>query len=987
MNTAIASLRGHACMGALAIGLLGIAATPALAQQPAGADEATAANQDDATRRGSEEAIIVTGSRIVSGFDRPTPVSVMGADRLAERGATNLGDALNELPSFRATNTPASSGLGATAGNYIGGRILDLRGLGAVRTLTLVDGKRFVPSTTQATVDTNMIPSILLSRAEVVTGGASAVYGSDAVSGVVNLLLDKKFTGYKVNGQIGFSEYGDNFTRQFGAAAGWQFGSNFHLMIGGEYEKADGVEACPERDWCAHGLINISRNPGVTSLPANNMLFNVYPWTAPYNGITTPPSTAYAGKLVPTLRPIDGIAFKPDGTPYRATQGTLANSLFQQGGTNDGPGENIYFDFPIVSPTERWNAMGFATWEATPALTLELGVNYGHSEGRHRAVAYRNTAITIRDDNPFIPTSADPSLDIRTLLAQSGLDRFTLGKGFRDIGAADLIVKNDMYRIVASADYDLGGGWKADIYYQYGRNKFRSDMIGGTITSRIVKALDATTSGGVPVCRVNADATATNDDPACVPLNPFGSGQGATFDAAKAYIKADGFQTNNTTEHVVAANVTGSLIDLPAGKLGIAVGGEYRSDSVNGDADALSRANAFFMGNGAAISGKIDVAEVYGETEVPILRGMTGFEELSFNGAIRRTHYKRSSALFPSSTVDVTTWKVGGVWAPIDAIRFRVTRSRDIRAPNVAELFGPVTAGSGILNNPFNEGEQAVVSLTLGSNPGLRPEKADTFTAGVVLQPTGGFLGRFRLSADYYNIDIDDAIGTLGQQNIATRCSQGDVLSCSLITFGDIPNSTNKNILNVTDVVQNVNQLIAKGIDIELSYRQPIGADNMLNLSVMASNVRDLITVDAVGPVERAGQTGLRGGTPPGIPDWTVDANASLTLGELFAFSTHVRWINKGFYNSAFVGAEQSGYVITAANSSSTNAVPGRTYVDLLATVKVPVGGGNRMAVYFGVDNLFDKDPPPFPGANGSGNNVLFNPVGRMFKAGIRAVF
>lgn len=940
---------------------------------------ALAQNESAATPSDERETIVITGSRIASGFDRPTPVSVMSAQRLEERGATNLGDALNELPSFRATQTPATSGLNATASNYIGGRILDLRGLGAVRTLTLVDGKRFVPSTTQATVDTNMIPSILLSRAEVVTGGASAVYGSDAVSGVVNLLLDKQFTGYKANAQIGFAQQGDNFTRQFGAAGGWQFGSNFHLMIGGEYEKADGVEACRVRDWCAHGLINISRNPGVTSLPANNILSNVHPWTAPYNGITTPPSAAYTGKFVPTLRPVDGIAFTPNGTPFRATQGNLANNLYQQGGTNDGPGENIYFDFPIVSPTERWNAMGFATWEATPALTIELGVNYGHSEGRHRAVAYRNTAIAIKSDNPFIPTSADPSLDIRTLLAQNNLTSFTLGKGFQDIGSADLIVQDDMYRVVASANYDLGNSWKADIYYQYGRNEFRSDMIGGTVTSRIVKALDATTSGGVPVCRVN---TTANTDPACVPLNPFGSGQGATFAAAKAYVTANGFQTNNTTEHVVAANVTGSLIELPAGKLGVAVGGEYRSDSVRGDADVLSRSNAFFMGNGAVISGKIDVAEVYGETEIPILRDVTGFRELSFSGAVRRTHYKRSSALFPSSTVDVTTWKVGGVWAPFDAIRFRVTRSRDIRAPNVSELFGPITKSSGILNDPVNGGQQTVVPITLGSNSNLRPEKADTLTVGVALQPTGGFLGRFRLSADYYDIDIKDAISTLGQQNIVTRCSQGDALSCSLVT-----RDSDKIITNVTDTVQNVNQLIARGIDFELSYRQPIGGDNMLNLSVMASNVRNLITVDAVGPVERAGQTGLRGGTPPGIPDWTIDATANLTLGELFAFTTHLRWINKGFYNAAFVGAEQPGYNILLPNSSSTNAMPSRTYVDILATVKAPISQENRLQLFFGVDNLFDVDPPAFPGANGSGNNLLFNPVGRMYKAGIRAAF
>ena len=972
MKSTARVLRQHACFMALAVGL----SMPALAQD--------SSPQDDESTR-DEQAIVVTGSRIASGFDRPTPVAVLGAERLEARGATNLGDALNELPAFRATNTPASTGLGAAAG-YVGGRILDLRGLGAVRTLTLVDGKRFVPSTTQATVDTNMIPSILLSRAEVVTGGASAVYGSDAVSGVVNLIIDKQLTGYKANAQVGFSQYGDNFTTQFGAAGGWQIGETLHLVVGGEYEDAEGVEACPTRDWCANGLINISRNPGVTSIPANNILGGIYPWTAPYNGITTPPSTAYAGRLVPVLRPIDGIGFRPDGTPFRTTQGTLANSLYQQGGTNDGPGENIYFDFPIVSPTKRYNAMAFATWEAAPALTLEFGFNYGHGEGRHRAVPYRNTAITIQRDNPFIPTSSDPTLDLRTIMDANGLTSFTLGKGFKDVGPGQLEVKNDVYRFVASAVYEISPDWSADIYYQYGRNEFRSDIKGGTITSRILRALDAVAGpGGAPVCRVNADAITTNDDPACVALNPFGTGQGANFEAAKAYVKADAFQTNITTQHVVAANLTGSLFELPAGPLGVAVGGEYRSDSVTGDADANSQALRFFTGNGSVISGKIEVVEAYGEAEVPILRDMTMFRELSLNGAVRRTHYKRSSDFFPSSTVNVTTWKVGGVWAPVDAIRFRVTKSRDIRAPNVAELFGPITSASGILNDPARGGLQQVVPITLGSNPNLRPEKADTFTAGVVLQPAGDFLGRFRASVDYYNIRIEDAISTLGQQNIVTRCSQGDALSCSLVTReGGAPDGV---ITNVRDVVQNVNQLNARGIDMELSYRQPVGAASAVNLSVMASHVIDLITVDAVGPVERAGQTGLRGGTPPGIPDWTVDATLGLDLGEMFSLSTHVRWINKGFYNAAFIGPEQPGYAIGLPNSSSTNAMPSRTYVDMLGTVKVPVGGDNKLSVYFGVDNVFNVDPPAYPGANGSGNNVLFNPVGRMYKAGIRTSF
>lgn len=925
--------------------------------------------------------IVVTGTRIASGFDAPTPVSVLGADRLAERGAGNIGDALNELPAFRSTQTPASTGLSAAAG-YIGGRILDLRGLGSVRTLTLVDGKRFVPSTTQATVDTNMIPSILLQRAEVVTGGASAVYGSDAVSGVVNLLLDKKLTGYRFNAQAGISKYGDASTRQIGVAGGWALADNAHLILGGEYEANDGVEACRVREWCRDGFINWGRNPGQAGLPANNILGNVHPWSASYNGVTTPPSSAYAGRAVPALRPIDGITFGRDGTPRRFQFGSLVNSLYQVGGESDGPGENVYFDFPIVSPTERYNAMAHVTWEPTSALTLELSGNYGHSEGRHRAVAYRNTALTIRSDNAFLPRSADPTLDIPTILAASGLTSFTLGKGFDDIGPGQLQVRNTVIRAVAQARYDLGGGWKADAYYQFGRNKFRSDLTGGTVTSRLLNAIDAVSVGGTPTCRINADASTANDDPACVPLNPFGYANGPTFAGAKAYVTANGYQTNITTEHVVAANVTGSLFDLPGGPLGVAVGGEYRNDAVKGDADALSRGNRFFTGGGSLISGRIAVTEGYGEIEAPILRNVSFFDELALNGAIRRTHYNRSSDFFPSSSLSVTTWKIGGTWAPIEALRFRATRSRDIRAPNVSELFGPTTLAQGILTDPARGGVQTVAPITQGSNPNLQPEKANTFTVGAVIQPRGGFLGRFRASVDYYRIEIKDAISTLGQQNIVTRCFQGDPLSCSLVT-----RDGSGAITNIVDTQQNVNKLIARGVDIELSYRQPLGGEASLNTRVLASNVIDLITVDAVGPTERAGQTGLRAGTPPGIPDWTIDGLVTLDLADRFSFSTHVRWINKGFYNAAFIGPNQAGYVITGPNSSNTNSVPSKTYVDLVATFKVRQQGTQKFDVFFGVDNLFDTDPPRVPGANGSGNNVLFNPVGQSFKAGVRGTF
>lgn len=954
-------------------------ATTAQAAQP---DETQPASTDAALPPQTAAEIIVTGSRIAtSGFNAPTPVSVMGAERLAERGAANIGDALNELPAFRSTQTPASTGLSAAAG-YIGGRILDLRGLGSVRTLTLVDGKRFVPSTTQATVDTNMIPSIMLQRAEVVTGGASAVYGSDAVSGVVNLLLDKNLTGYRFNAQGGISRYGDARTQQIGAAGGWDIGDRVHLVVGGEYEKNTGVEACPTREWCANGLINWGRNPGVSTLPANNILSDVHPWTASYNGVTTPPSSAYLGQLLPTLRPIDGITFAADGTPRRFQFGSMANSLYMVGGENDGPGQNIYFDFPIVSPTQRYNAMANLTFDASDALTIEASFNYGHSEGRHRSVAYRNTALTIFADNPFLPRSSDPSLDIPTLLAQSGLTSFTLGKGFDDIGPGQVHSQNEVLRGVLAANYDLGGGWKADAYYQYGRNSFRSDLTNGTVTARLLNAINAVSVGGNPVCRINADASSTNDDPSCVALNPFGYGNGSTFAAAKDYVTADGFQTNVTTEHVAAANITGSPFSLPGGPFGIAVGGEFRSDSVRGDTDPISAASGFFTGGGSLISGKIEVLEGYGEAEAPLLSDLPFVRELSFNGAVRRTHYKRSSDFVESSSLSVTTWKVGAVWAPIEAIRLRATRSRDIRAPNISELFGPTISTQGILTDPERGGLQTVAPIVQGSNPDLQPEKADTFTVGIVLQPTGGFLSRFRASIDYYDIKIDDAISTLGQQNIVTRCFEGDALSCSLVE-----RDASGAITLITDTQQNVNELVARGIDFELSYGQSIGENSAISARLLASHVRDLITIDSVGPTERAGQTGLRAGTPPGIPDWTVDGTVTLDLGKSFSFTTHVRWINEGFYNSAFIGPEADGYSIALPNSSNTNTVPSRTYVDLMATFKIGGNSGQNYDVYFGIDNVFDVDPPNFPGANGSGNNILFNPVGQSFKAGVRASF
>jgi len=959
---------------------LGVASTTAAQTTPAPASTAPAATptmpvqEAEADATSIERDIVVTGSRLGGGFSSPSPVSVIGMARLDQRGIANVADALNEVPAFRASNSPASGELNPSAG-YVGGRILDLRGLGAVRTLTLVDGKRFVPSTTQATVDTNMIPSILLERAEVVTGGASAQYGSDAVAGVANLILNHKLNGIRASAQTGITKYGDNRTTTLGLAAGVQLGSSVHLVIGGEYEHSDGVGDCQARPFCRTEVLNFGRNPGYLQLPANNILGDIRPSTVPFNGVTVPPSSAYAGRAAPVLRPIDGITFGADGTPRRFQYGSLVNNLYMVGG--EGEGQNAYFkDLYFGAPLERYAVTANVDWEASPDLIFSLMGNYGHLRSDYSATVYRNTAITIRNDNPFIPRSADPTLDIPTLLSQGNLTSFQIGKGFTELGRPSIRTNNDLYRVVASVKGTISPRFDWDAYYQFGRNEFRNDITNHTISARMLRALDAVSNGaGQPVCRVNADADPNNNDPACVAFNPFGQ---QSSQAARTYVTANGFQTNITTQHVAAANVRGKLFDLPAGAVAVAVGGEYRSDKVAGDADALSRSLAFFSANGSRVSGKIEVVEGYVEGEIPVFRDQSFANELSFNGAVRRTRYSRSSDLVASSSLSVTTYKYGGVYEPIPAIRFRATKSRDIRAPNVSELFGPTTVISGIVTDPSRGGAQTNPRIFSGSNAALRPERADTFTAGIVLKPSGGFLGRFRASVDYYEIKVNDAIATLGQQNIATRCFQGLQASCNLIERG--PDGS---ITQVTDVLQNVNQIINRGIDAEIEYRQPLGSLGDLNFRLLTTYVKDFITVDAIGPTERAGQTGLRGGTPAGLPDLVLDGLVSWTKGN-FTLNAHGRYINKGFYNAAFVGAEQDGYDITLVNSSNTNAVPARGYLDLLAQYKIDYGPDRAFTAFLGVDNLTNTAPPLNPGSHGTGNSIIFSPYGQTFKAGFR---
>jgi iron complex outermembrane receptor protein len=761
------------------------------------------------------------------------------------------------------------------------------------------------------------------------------------------------------------------------------FGGRGHWIGGVEYEKNTGIGTCIERAWCAAEVLNFGRPTPTTPLPANNILAGVRPSTISPTGVinsnTIPGSPTGA---VNGAGPLTGLSFNPDGTTRRFQYGSLVNSLFMLGG--EGQGQDGYFEgIPIMSPTKRYTLFTRGKLELTDSITGRLELGYGYLNGIHAGAEYRSigaTVLNITRDNPFIPTSTDPTLDIRTIMDANGITKFQMGRNYADIGNPPLDSVNKLYQFFASLDGKIGNSsWKWDGHYGFGRNQFNLDVPNLVITAKAIKASDAVrNTAGTIVCRVNADAVTTNDDPACVPLNPFGN---QISQDVVNYITGTSSQSTRTTENTLAGNIQGEVFHTWAGAVSVAVGAEYRDDKISGSADATSLtppAGAFFTNNAQNLGAKIKVTEGYLETAVPLAHDMAFAKSLDLNGAVRRTNYDRDGA-GTSSSVDATTWKYGLVWQPLDWLRFRGTKSRDIRAPNVSELFGPVTSGFGILNDPQRGGAQTNPTVRSGSNAALLPEVAETKTGGIVLTPVAdNWLGRIQFSLDYYKIDIEKAIGTLGAQTIATRCFQGATEFCALIT-----RDANQVITNIVDVQQNVNQLNTSGIDVELSYKQPTEKFGAFTFRLLDTRVFHLVTIDSAGPLDRAGQTGLRGGTLPGIPHYTIDGLVDWDAGPANV-SVHARYIPEGIYNAAFIGPDQSGYSITLPNSSNTNAMPSRTYVDLVGQYSFSVAGENNFVVFAGVNNLTNAENPRFPGANGSGNNVLFDPVGRTYKLGFR---
>lgn len=918
---------------------------------------ASPAYAQDAAAEGDQQPIVVTGSRIArDGAEAPTPVTVVGAERLESRAVTNVADALNELPSFRALVSPATQ---QAVGGNIGARVLDLRGLGGARTLVLLDGKRFVPSTQQGTVDINLIPTALVSRVEVVTGGASAAYGSDAVAGVVNFILDRKLEGFKATVQAGISDEGDGEEQYASLGWGTSFGGGRgHFMIAGEYANSEGLGDCYSRDWCPQEMLVGNSPAGTGGYPASIRTGPNQTGAINYDGLI------YAGPLL-------GTTINPDGTlrqyDYGTIYGNTLSPLFAVGG-EDSLNNSFLRGILLTPPVERYTAYAALGYELTDNIRASLDLSYGRVQGTvHGSLPRAN--FTIARDNAFLPDALADAMD------DAEVTTVSLGRAFGDLGNPVAKSDNETFRAVAGLEGDLGGGWAWDAYYQYGRNDFRQDYTGNAVATRLQAAVDAVETDDGIQCRVNTDVTTTNDVAGCVPFNVFGAGNASA--GAVAWAAPSGFQTAVTDQHVVAANMNGSLFDLPGGALKVAFGGEFRSDSMTGSADALSSANLFWSFNGKAINGKIEVTEGYVEAVAPILSDVTFFQLLELNGAVRRTHYSRSAAAGASTSVNVTTWKLGAVWEPAEGLRFRASRSRDIRAPNLTELFGPVSAGRTTIVDPVNEGLQVQVTAFTGANPLLEPEVADTFTAGVVMTPVVGFARRLSFAVDYFDIGIEGAIGTLGAQTVVNRCATGALEFCSLVRRDE-----DDQLIDVQNVAQNINLQKSRGIDFEFSYSSHVGAMGGVDLRVLATHYLELSTTDSVGKVDRVGQTGYRPGTTTGVPRWMVDGDISWTMNQ-FTVGLHGRYISGGIFDVLFVGPEDPGYAVGLSNSVNTNRVDSAFYTDFNLAYRI----NDNIEVFGVINNVFDNDPPRAASAQGGTNQVFFDPMGRYFKGGARVKF
>lgn len=935
----------------------GAPVTPAASTADERQDTAAEPSADAAAPTGD---IVVTGSRIArQGYAAPQPLTVTSAADIATTASPNVAQYLNTLPVF-AGSISAQGGQTGVGIGLSGANVLNLRNLGTQRTLVLLDGQRSVGSLITGAVDIDTFPQQLIQRVEVVTGGASSVYGSDAVAGVVNFIIDKKFTGLKGEVSGGVTNYGDAENYRIALAGGVDFaGGRGHLLLSGEHVFDAGVpEGVGNRTWNNDGYQDII-NPTYTATngqPQHLLLRQV--------GLA---SSTFGGIVV--SGPLMGTAFGQGGVPYKFTYGDIVSYPFMRGG--DWQATEIQRT-PLVSLTPRENrnnAFGRVAYDVTDRFSVFGQASWARSTviGRGSNSFLPGTAgPLIRADNAFLPAS------IRAQLTATQ----TLQIGTQNLDMGPIIANNtrtvQRYVVGANGKFGaLGTNWSWDAYFQLGVSDNSNTTFGNLNRTKYRQATDAVFApagiAGIATGAIVCRSTLTAPTDGCVPYNALGIGVNGA--AQLAYVQGSSSQQLRQRQQVAAATIQGEPFSTWAGPVSIALSGEHRFESIEGVADPISLTAGWLAGNFSNISGRYQVTEGALETLVPLAKDLGWARTLELSAAVRVTDYTTSGT--------VATWKVGGVYEPVTGVRFRATRSRDIRAPYLNELYAQGSVAAANVFDPVTNTSPSIRSTNTG-NPLLTPEKADGTTFGVVLQPA--FARGFSLSVDYWSVKINDGLANTVAQDIINQCFLGNQSYCNQIQ------RTNNVITFVTGGAFNQATQKVRGIDIEASYRVALSdiASSLPGTASIHTNITRYLenrTDNGLTPATISSSLGLLPRT------LSTTTTLSYELDSLRA-ALVARTSSAGPFNPNGITCTTGCPASTTQNPTyNYNRLPAAFYVDASLSREFDVGGATVEA-FVNVRNLFNRDPADVPNANQyfavRTNSAIYDVLGRVYRAGLR---
>lgn len=1028
-------LRQSSALGSVAFVATMIAtATPAFAQTAPVAPAAQPAATDDS--RADDENIVVTGSRIRRDPNASSPVpitSVQGAE-FFQTGRTSVGDTLNQLPALRSTFSQSNSTrfLGTSGLN-----LLDLRGLGTQRTLVLVNGRRHVAGdvlNNAVSVDVNTIPTDLIDRVDIVTGGDSAVYGSDALAGVVNFVLKDNYQGLQLRGQSGISTYGD---------AGSYYGS---LLAGKNFADGRGniavnLEYAHQADFYASQRPNLRQNDGfirVDTDPASAL-----------NGSDGVPDSRFFRDIRSGIYSNAGtflsyfggdsyspFIFQPNGT-LTAQTGTpvgLAPLPSYIGGNGDNFRDGTQFG--LQPKLDRYSANLFGHFEFSPALIAFVEAKYvrtdslGNASGPFFTGATGSPRERFFTNNPYLSNQARGIIRDYYGVDPSVNQGFLFYKNAIDLTNREEQARRETYRGVIGVKGTFNTDWNYEVSANYG--EFRENTrIGGNVNlQRYLLAINAVDSGqfasGVPngniVCRATVDPAArvafegaantafaasqlAADVAACVPVNLFGSGN--VSQAARNYLLQDSVASGKITQFDATAALNGDTsqwFSLPGGPVGFAFGVEYRRETSNYVQDAATAAGLTFYNAIPAFNPPaFEVKEAFGEIRIPLLKDTPFFQELTATAAGRVSDYTGSAGT-------VLSYNGGLEWAPIRSLRFRGNYSRAVRAPNLSDLFTPLgqnfatvadpcsarNIGTGASTRAANCTADGVpagydyvytssIGFLSGGNTNLGVEKSDSFTVGGVFQPK--FLPGFTFSADYYNITVNQVITAPSAQGILNACYDAASINnqfCALFTRnagpavgprGEIPGRILENSLQVIPL--NYAKLVVSGIDFDVNYERQIAGIG--RLAVHGVYTLALQNNSFLSPTDPSRGDRVLGEL--GDPVNSFNINSSLQTGP-FTIGYRVRYLDKmtnGAYENyfSFQGRAPQN---DDAFEQEFKSYPAIWYHDVRFDIEV----NKKFNFYVGADNITDQDPP-FGLTGAGGGSGIYTNTGRFFYAGFVA--